>query len=55
VTNESWTSDRNATCPGPVGLTLTDTHGNGYVVSDTLLKREIPSVIALDNQTVNRY
>ena len=38
ATYESWTGDCEATCSGPIGLA--ETRSNGYVVSDTLLKRE---------------
>jgi len=38
ATYESWTGDRKATRSGPIGLA--ETRGNGYVVSDTLLKKK---------------
>jgi len=34
---ESWTGDCEATRSGPIGLT--ETRGNGYVFSDTPLKK----------------
>ena len=39
ATYKSWTGDCEATCSGPIGLA--ETHGNGYVFSDTLLKKNI--------------
>ena len=36
ATYESWTSDREATRSGPIGFA--ETFGNGYVVSDMLMK-----------------
>jgi len=41
-TNESWISNREATCPGLAGLA--ETSCNGYVVLDMLRKRPIPCV-----------
>jgi len=35
---ESWTGDREATRSGSIGLE--ESRGNGYVVSDTLLKKK---------------
>ena len=40
ATYESWTSDREAMRSGSIGLA--ETRGNGYVVSDTLLKKKPP-------------
>ena len=37
ATYESWTGDCEATRSGPIGLA--ETRDNGYVVSDTLLKK----------------
>ena len=45
ATNESWTSDREATCSGSIGLA--ETCGNGYVVSDTPPKRKRESIYYL--------
>jgi len=38
ATYESWTGDCEATRSGPIGLA--ETRGNGYIFSDTLLKKK---------------
>jgi len=38
ATCESWTGDCEATRSGPISLA--ETRGNGYVFSDTLLKKK---------------
>ena len=52
ATYGAWTGDREATRSGPIGLA--ETRGNGYVFSDTLLKRERVQYTDTDTDSIIR-